>query len=86
MLNKNEAIENLNAVRAAFGALTVDSCAVNTSSVEWLAKVWCSESIDCWEIGKRISQYRQKLEQTLSWIKPLEDMFLKEGERNEPKN
>ena len=80
MLNKEEAIRNLNAACSAFGAITIHSSAASTRCTKMIADKLCADISD-WEIGVRIPQYRQKLEDTLSWIKPLEDKFLKkEGE------
>ena len=65
MLNEEEALKNLNAACSAFGAITIHSSAASTRCTKMIADKLC-KNISDWEIGKRISQYRQKLEQTLS--------------------
>lgn len=78
MLNRQEALESLDALRAVFGALTIESCSANASTLKMTAQVMIIEDKEAnyWDIGMRVSQYRTELEKILSWVKPLEDKFL----------
>lgn len=82
MLDRDAVVENLRSLGRAFGALTIQSCAAQEKIIEMIGGVFCFENMDNWEIGKRISQYREELEKILSWVKPLEDKFLKEEQTN----